>query len=507
MWDELKSLLKHTSIYGAGSVLTKLVGFLLIPFYTHYLSPREYGTLELLDLSLSLVVLLVKVWVTIPLTRFYYDHDEQSERNKVVSTILFAMIAAAAVGSALGFVYAREVSWLILQSPAFGLYIQVISASFFLTCMNSVTWEYMYARQRSKFIVSLNSAVLALMVLLNVYFIAFAKLGVMGVLLSALIGHLVNASVLLPRTLAEVGARFDFAKLRKVALFGAPLLLTNLGAFTINFSDRFFLEHFSTMGVVGIYALGYKFGFMLSFLLIQPFYMIWSVRMYDIAKRKDAREIFSKFAGYFSLVLVTAALALSLIIKEVIQLVAAPSFHSAYRIVPVIALAYVFQGLTYYFQGGILIQKKSSYMAVMGLVAGAADLALNFLLIPRYQAMGAAWATAVSFAVMAWLAYVLAQRTYPIPYRITKLCAPIAAAALFYLASERVPISTPLLSAPVKLLFLPAFFAALYFLGFFDKTEIAKMKSILERLRMRRGQATEALRERPPAHDAGPFSR
>jgi len=92
MWDELKSLFKHTTIYGVGGLLGKMAGFLLIPFYTHYLSTREYGTLELLDLSLSLTGLILNVVVAAPLVRFFYDHENEDERRKVVST---ALIAAA----------------------------------------------------------------------------------------------------------------------------------------------------------------------------------------------------------------------------------------------------------------------------------------------------------------------------------------------------------------------------------------------------------------------------
>src|SRR6516164_7098013 len=98
----------------------------------------------------------------------------------------------------------------------------------------------------------------------------------------------------------------------------------------------------------------------------------------------------------------------------------AADFHSAYRVVPLIALAYVFQGLTYHFQTGILIEKKTFYMGIMGGMAALTNVALNFLLIPRYKGMGAAWATTVSFIVLALLAYSFSQRTYPVPYKILR---------------------------------------------------------------------------------------
>src|SRR5215469_5661994 len=105
MWEELKKLVRHSAVYGAGKILSKFVGFLLIPFYTHYLRPKEYGTLELLDLSLSIVSLLVNVWVTIPLVRFYYDYTDEADKKKVVSTTIWAVALIALLLSSLGLAF------------------------------------------------------------------------------------------------------------------------------------------------------------------------------------------------------------------------------------------------------------------------------------------------------------------------------------------------------------------------------------------------------------------
>jgi O-antigen/teichoic acid export membrane protein len=497
MWDELKRLLKHTTIYGVGSIVGKLVGFLLIPFYTHYLRPSEYGTLELLDLSVAFIGLLLNVWVTIPLVRFYYDHDEQSERNKIVSTILLAVAAVATALAVTGLAFAREVSWLILRSPEFGLYVRVISISFFLSSINSVAWNYMRARQRSSLIVSLNLASLALAICLNIYFIAFLHLGVLGVLYSSLLAHVLNTSLLMAKMLPEIGWHFDWVIFSKVMAFGAPLIFTALGAFVMNYSDRFFLERFGGVGVVGVYALGYKFGYMLSFLVIQPFYMIWSARMYEIAKQDNALEMFARLGAYFSFALTVAALGVALPIREVIHVISASDFHSAYRIVPIIALAYVFQGLTYYFQTGILIQKKTAYMGAIGLAGAAADLALNFLLIPRYHAMGAAWATVLSFLVVASLAFFFSQKVYPIPYRLPKLCMPVVIGAAFYLASGWIRVPSLWLSACFKLALIPPLYlVALHLLGFFDRGEVDQAKIFVGGLWARYRSSGAVLTER-----------
>jgi O-antigen/teichoic acid export membrane protein len=492
MWKELRKLLRHTAVYGIGSLLTKFVGFLLIPFYTHYLRPSEYGVLELLDLTLSLIALLVNVWVTIPLVRFYYEFPDESEKKKVVSTTLWAVAFIAMCISSLALMFPKNISIWLLKSPDYSYYIKVIAFSFFLNCLNSVAWNYIRAKQRSGLIVSLNLCGMLLMLVLNIFFVGYMKLGVLGVLYGSMIGTGTVTTILIIQTIREVGLRFDLHKLGILAAFGAPLVFTNIGAFVLNFSDRYFLQHFSTVSVVGIYALGYKFGFMLSFLVIQPFSMIWSVRMYEIAEAQNAKQIFSKFSAYFCLVLTTAAIGLSVVIKDVIGFMAAPDFRSAYHIVPLIALAYVFQGMAYYLQTGMLIEKKTIYMGIMGFIGATINITLNFLLIPTFKGMGAAWATALSFLAMAILAYAFSQRTYPIPYRLSKFFLPVILGAAAYLLSTAVKIPSAILAIPIKLLVIPIFWAALYLLGYFDKEEVAKAKSVVGNLiaRYRWGAAT-----------------
>jgi O-antigen/teichoic acid export membrane protein len=478
--EELKKLLKHSSVYSLGNILNKAVGFLLIPFYTHYLTTADYGTLELLDLSVTLVGLLLNMWMNASLVRHYYEYEDTKSRNEVVSTALLATSATAALFSALGLIWARGLSVLILKSPEFSSFVRVISCNLFLTCVNSVSFSYLRARQRSSAVVVMNTVSLVVGLALNIYFLAVVKTGVVGILYSSLISNVIVTTGLTIVTVTQVGIHFDGAKLKAIATFGLPLILTSFSAFELNFADRFFLQHYSDVSTVGLYALGYKFGYMLSFLLIQPFIMIWGARMYEVAKRPDAGAVFSRVLAYFTLVLCTAALVMSLVIRQVISIIASANFHEAYRVVPPVALAYVFYGMSYYFQTGIYISKKSSYLGLMGVICAAANVALNFLLIPRYAAMGAAWATALSFLLMAILAYAFSQRVYPIPYAVLRTSVPVFAAVGIYVLSTFIEVPSVFAALFVKLALIAGFGAVVLASGFFDASETIQLRRTLQ---------------------------
>ena len=471
---ELKALLKHTSVYGAGNLLNKLVGFLLIPFYTHYLSPADYGTLELLDLSVALLGLAVLMWMNASIVRYYYDYEDQRNRNEVISTALVIACLVGTVCAAAGIVFAKPLSALILKSPDFYKYFWPLSITFFFSTLSSVSFSFLRAKQRSALVTALSVASMILSLSLNIYFIAVLKTGVIGILYSGLISTALTAIVLTVATLREVGLDFNADKLKALVIYGAPLVFTSFSAFALNFSDRFFLQHYTNVSTVGIYALGYKFAFMLSFLIVQPFDMIWSSRLYEVAKKQDGEKLFSRIFRYYGLVLVTCALGLSLVIKDIIAVVAAPSYRDAYKIVPVVALAYVFQGAYRFMVGGIYLKKKTYRVGMISAASLAANLILNFTLIPIYGAMGAAWATALSFLFMAALAYIVSEKLYAAKYQVSALLIPIASAAALYFIASKITVSSMALSAALKISVLLCFPVILFLIGFFRKEELRK---------------------------------
>jgi len=493
MLEEIKKLLKHTTIYGAGNVLSKLVGFFMIPFYTHYLTPADYGTLELLDLSLTLTALVLTMWLNASIVRHFNDFEVPKDRDQAVSTILiFAFLIGGVVGGC-GIWLSHPLSALILNTPDLHFFVSLEALAFVVSSVNVVCSSYLRARQRSSLVVGTGLLGLVLSLSLNIYFIAVQHSGVVGVLYSSLISSTMVTVGLAVYTIRQVKLSFSFAKLRGIVAFGAPLIITSAAAFTVNFSDRFFLRHFTTISTVGIYALGYKFGFMLSLLVVQPFDMIWQARIYEIAKRNRSGEIFSRVFEYYCFVLVAAALGLSIVIKELLSVISASSFHAAYKVVPIVALAYIFQGMNRFFLAGTYIAKKTMHLGVVGLASAGANIGLNLLLIPRYGMLGAAWATAASFFVMSALALFVSQRVYPIPYVFSRVATLIGLATLVYFASGLVALPSIALQVSLKLACFTAFPIALYLLGFFDENEVEKSKAFAQQLlsRYRLRVATE----------------
>jgi O-antigen/teichoic acid export membrane protein len=452
----------------------------MIPFYTHYLSPGDYGTLELLDLSLTLMTIVLTMWLNASVVRHYNDFEDQNERNQAISTIFWFCVGTGVFVALVGMRFASPLSALILNTPDLHYYVSLESISFLISSLNVICLSYLRAQQKSSLVVVSGLISTFLSLSLNIYFIAVQHIGVLGVLYSSLISSTIVTGVLCVQMIRKVGLSFSVEKLRRVISFGAPLILTSAAAFTVNFSDRFFLRHFTTVSTVGVYALGYKFGFMLSLLVVQPFDMVWQTRIYDIAKQNQSGEMFSKLFEYYCLFLVTVALGMSVFIKEILFAISMPGFHDAYRVVPIVALAYIFQGTNRFFLAGTYIAKKTMRLSFVGIASATANFGLNLALIPRFGMLGAAWATAISFFLMSTLALLVSQRAYPIPYAFSRISMLFLLAALVYFLSATVALPSHVLQISAKIAIFAGFPIGLYLFRFFREHEIASGKAFVQ---------------------------
>jgi O-antigen/teichoic acid export membrane protein len=184
----------------------------------------------------------------------------------------------------------------------------------------------------------------------------------------------------------------------------------------LTFSDRYFLNHFSTTAEVGIYALAYRFSFALSAFAVAPFGLVWEPRRFEVAKRPDAGQIYRRMFFYLSLALIGGAAAMTVLVEDVLHVMSAPEFWPAHMAVPLILVATILQQWTTYCNLGIYLRDRTDLYAWAAVIGVVVVLGLNALLIPRYGMMGAAWATVAAYAVRFVIVYVISQRLYHIAY-------------------------------------------------------------------------------------------
>jgi O-antigen/teichoic acid export membrane protein len=160
-------------------------------------------------------------------------------------------------------------------------------------------------------------------------------------------------------------------------------------------------------------------------------------------------------------------------LRELIEFMADRAYWSAQQVVPVVVLAMILMCSDNVFQVGLLIRGRTGQLSVAKGVAAVVNLVLNLLLIPRYGVMGAAWATAIAFAVYAATIFYAAQRAYPVPFegvRLVKvvLCSLATLAAAHFIPAG--PLGLTIVNKFLVVLLFPTGLLALGFLTIEERT-------------------------------------
>src|SRR5688500_3812717 len=416
MREHLQRLGKHTLVYTAGIILGKVASFVMLPVYTRYLTPADYGVLELLGMTIDVIGMITGVGIVAGVFKFYSDESDRREKNAVISTAAISVIALAMVTSLLGIAFARQLSTLIFDTEANAVYLRLYFVVYLLQNFEYLPFLLIRAENRSVLFVVVNAGKLIAMLSLNILFVVYYRMGIAGVLTSNIIATSAVAIGLTAYMVRRVGIRFSNQKFVTMARFGSSIVLWSLSSFVLVFSDRFFLNYYTDTATVGIYSLAYKFAFLMSVLAYTPFETIWTSERFEIAKQPDAVAIYARVFLYMNVVLGAVGLVICLFIRDVLYVMSDPAFLPAYKLVPLLVAAQIIFVWAAHWNTGIYISGKTQVLASGAVVLVVTTLLINLLLIPRYGAYGAAWATIAAYAVRFFWIYHFAQRYYRIQY-------------------------------------------------------------------------------------------
>lgn len=482
---EIATLARHSAIYGLGFALQRVVGFLMVPIYTHFLVPADYGVVELLDLTVWLVGAIAGAGITTALVRFHEKAEGEAARREVVTAALAAALALNTAAAAVMLLASRPLAALLLGDPSRALLIRIAFVTYALQATIDVPLTYLRAREKPGAYTAASLIRLALALSLNVLFVVVFRMGVLGVFLSGLVTTGVMGLGLAALTLRETGLRVSRRRLAEIVRFGAPLVGLSLGMFAIHFGDRFFLRWYAGLDHVGVYALGYKFGFALS-LLVQPVSLAWSVRVFKTMATPDGARTAARLFTLHVGLLAWIVLGLGGLASEIVWFVADPAYAAAAALIPVIALAYLFREAADFLKAVYLVEGKSTRIGAI--VAGAAALciALYWVLIPRMGGKGAALATLVTFGANLAAVAALVARARPLPVDPAALAkVALAGIGIFALLRGVAPAEDLARDSgrlALRLGLVAAYPLVLLALGFFRREEIAAARRAVGRL-------------------------
>jgi O-antigen/teichoic acid export membrane protein len=246
------------------------------------------------------------------------------------------------------------------------------------------------------------------------------------------------------------GLAFDREVLRSMLRYSAPMVLAGLCQFALHSADRFLFGAFSTLDELGGYGIGYKLGYAVTGVLLSAFLLIWYPYVFAVKVDEERREMLGRAAVLVPAALFAASLPVALFAPEIVRALADPKFHEAWRIVPIVAFAYLFWGLFQVLQTPIYVAGRTGELPRFVALAALANIAANAVLLPPLGGLGAALATVFSLAALSWLARRAANRIerFAVDWRrLAILLAPSAACAFALYGGADGPIAPALRAA------------------------------------------------------------
>lgn len=392
MKQEKKKLLINSLLLVIGNFSSKILVFLLVPFYTSVLSTEEYGISDLLVTTVNLVYPIVTLTISTAVLRFSLDKDGNSKQ--VLSVGFWIQLT--------GFILVTLVSLVFFRHTSYGMYVWHFIA--YYGTFTAYTLLLQYAKGMEKVTIYAFAGVINTFILIgcNLLFLLHFRLGVEGYISSMIIAYGVTAVILFFGSGAwrdiTSPRKIDKAIAKSMVHYSVPLMPNSISWWVSNSSDRYIMKMYRSTDELGIYSVAYKIpSIMTTFTSV--LISAWEISAVDEFGTERSRKFFSQMYKHYFEILTILCVLLMALIKPIAHILFQKAFYGAWIFVPALLFASVFNTMSA-FLGTIFTAAKKTNSIFTTTMAGAfSNIVLNFMLIPSFGAQGAAIATATSYII------------------------------------------------------------------------------------------------------------
>lgn len=482
MFKTITSAIKGSVVYGLGNISIKLIGLFLFPLYTETFTLQEYGVIGILDITSQILVAIIGLSLTSALFRFYFDKKYAEKQGELIFTVLSLLIVFVVVFNLVMKNFTGGISVLLFKSGDYTDLIRVILISSSLQAINNIPTTVIRLKENARLYALTNIARVLVILVTTILFIVKMETGIIGVYYGQICGNAAYLLILSGYLLKNISFRFNTSAFREMLGYSFPLIFSSLSGLALTVLDRYCLNFMTGLDDVGIYSTGYKISNVILFVVMATQLALPTI-LFKNMDNENSKRLYSKVMTYNTFSLMIMVIGISVFSMEIVKgLAQNPDYWTGYLIIPFITMSILFNSMRYFLTLNLSIVKKTTIVAVIVTIMSALNLGLNLLLIPKYQAIGAAVSTMITQLVFLVTTYFVAQKKYPVNYELQKV-AKIMLVGIILIALGFSINEWPLLIRLVlKTLICLAFPFALYFLRFYEKIEIEKIREILQLL-------------------------
>lgn len=395
--NRYKYLLKNVGLLTLSSFATKLLSFFLVPLYTNILTTTEYGTYDLFNTTIGILIPILTLNVQEAVMRFSID-SKYNRKSIVTVSAKYLIFSNTVVAMGLLLNNLFGVSFIVKQYALYFL-LMFIAQSF----SGMIT---MYIRGIDRISdLSVSSVIASIITIcLNICFLAVLHWGLPGYFLANIIGPLFQSIYLIIR--ANVIRDINFKnryknETKEMVDYSRPLIANSIAWWINNTSDRYVVVFFCGLAENGIYSVASKIPSIIN-IFQTIFNQAWTLSAVKDFDPEDKNGFFTNTYKVYNCMMVIACSAIIVFDKFLAGLLYAKDFFIAWKYVPWLTIAILFGAMSGYI-GGLFAAVKDSKIFAKSTVYGAVtNIVLNLIFTPVIGALGAAIATTVSYLEV-WL--------------------------------------------------------------------------------------------------------
>ena len=392
---------KNAIFYSIGEIVPRLIGFILLPLYTRYLTPADFGIISYTNTFVLFLFTIGTLSLNSYAIRYYFLKEGEQQKDMLgtiaISIVLFNLLILALcyliLPTAIDY-YGIQVPW----KP----YFQLALLTNFFDSFSIIPFVIYRVRGAAEKFVALGVSKTICVVILTVYTVVLKGYGLEGYYWSQFCVYLPFTFIYLYILRQYANFRFKMPVLREGLVFSLPLVPGAICYFLLNASDRIILERNVDISELGIYNMAITLSFALN-VIVQGGYRAFEPALFSHYGKAGYEETVRKVKMIFFLIVFVGGVFISLMSKEIFVMMTESQYHRGYIYVPLLVSVVCMQSLNSLYGVVLAGDKRTGVMATSTIVGGITSVCLNLLLIPLFGVFVAAVTQVVAMFVMAFL--------------------------------------------------------------------------------------------------------
>ena len=427
------STFRHTAIYSAGTVVGKLVSFVLLPVYSRIFGTAGYGVIGMMDAATGLLGVLLARGFYAAIIKSYHDTPEEKDKGAVLWTGIALVLVQAAILLPLPLALSPTLSRWLFGTAEYHYVVILSLVSLAMSVLGSAAGMYLIIHQRSvtyalvglgKLVFGLTSTILLVLVF---------RMGLFGVFAAGLVTEFLWAMTLLIFLLRRHPISLNRRVARELVSYQWPLIPGDLISFTARQAERVLLRVLDNLQSVGILEIGYKFPPLIGLLVTEPFLQAWRTKSMELGHREDGGKVIGEMFTNYIFVAMLAGLLLAANLDTLLRLLTPEEFWGAAMIGRLGIMSTILTGTFAYLEFGLLFTRRTRTLSVITSVKAVVKLGLSYFFISHWGLRGAALSAVVTDLIAVVWVFRAAQHAYRIEMEWRRVLTIGSAAVLLFI--------------------------------------------------------------------------